>query len=46
MEITVAFDRHDQGLSTGPVTVGWFLTSDKGAVLFDAPERLMFRQTN
>ena len=46
MEITVAFDRPDQGLSTGPVTVGWFLTSDKGAVLFDAPERLMFRQTN
>ena len=46
MEITVAFDRPDQGPDTGPVTVGWFLTTDKGAVLFDAPERLIFRQTN
>jgi hypothetical protein len=46
MEITVAFDRPDQGPTAGPVTVGWFLTSDKGAVLFDAPERLIFRQTN
>ena len=46
MEITVAFDRPDQGPNTGPVTVGWFLTTDKGAVLFDAPERLIFRQTN
>ncbi len=46
MEITVAFDRPEAGQNTGPVTVGWFLTSDKGAVLFDAPERLMFRQTN
>ncbi len=30
----------------GPVTVGWFLTSDKNAVLYDPPERVSFRQTN
>jgi hypothetical protein len=46
MEITVAFDRPDEGPQSGPVTVGWFLTTDKAAVLFDAPERLIFRQTN
>ncbi len=31
------------GPKSGPVMVGWFLTSDKGAVLFDAPERLASR---
>ena len=46
MDITVAFDRPDDGPKSGPVTVGWFLTADKGAVLFDPPERLIFRQTN
>ena len=46
MEINVSFDRPEDGPKTGPVTVGWFLTSDKGAVLYDAPERLIFRQTN
>jgi hypothetical protein len=30
---------------SGPVTVGWFLTQDKGAVLFDAPQRLASRDT-
>ena len=25
------------------MTVGWFLTQDKGAVLYDAPERVVFR---
>jgi hypothetical protein len=29
----------------GPVTVGWFLTQDKGAVLFDPPYRLASRDT-
>lgn len=46
MEITVTFNRPEEGPKSGPVTVGWFLTSDRGAVLFDAPERLIFRQTN
>jgi len=54
MENNVTFDRSEDGPrggpsgrpNGGPVKVGWFLTSDKGAVLYDAPERLMFRQTN
>ncbi|NJM83687.1 MAG: hypothetical protein HC844_15585 [Tabrizicola sp.] len=46
MEITVSFDRPDDGPETGPVTVGWFLTSDKNAVLYDPPERLIVRPSN
>lgn len=46
MDITLTFDRPEEGPGSGPVTIGWFLTQDKGAVLYDAPERLMFRQTN
>ncbi len=46
MEITVAFDRPEEGPKSGPVTVGWFLTYDKATVLYDPPERLIFRQTN
>ncbi len=46
MDISVNFVRDDEGPRSGPVTVGWFLTQDKGAVLFDPPERVMFRQTN
>lgn len=45
MDINLSFER-PEGPKAGPVTVGWFLTSDKGAVLYDPPERLMFRQTN
>ncbi len=46
MQITITHERDDDGPKSGPVTVGWFLTQDKGAILYDAPERLMFRQTN
>jgi hypothetical protein len=46
MQITLTHQRNDDGPKSGPVTVGWFLTQDKGAILYDAPERLMFRQTN
>jgi hypothetical protein len=46
MDINVSFERPEDGPKAGPVTVGWFLTSDKGAVLYDPPERLIFRQTN
>ena len=46
MEFTVTFDRPDEGPKSGPLTVGWFLTSDKGAVMYDPPERILFRQTN
>ncbi|MCF1708348.1 hypothetical protein L0V05_05890 [Tabrizicola sp. J26] len=43
MQITITLDRPEEGPRSGPVTVGWFLTEDKGAVLFDAPERLVSR---
>lgn len=46
MDITLTFDRPEDGPRSGPVQVGWFLTSDKGAVLYDPPERVSFRQTN
>lgn len=46
MQINVEYDRPDEGPRSGPVQVGWFLTSDKGAVLYDPPERLVSRQVN
>lgn len=46
MQINLTLDRPEEGPNAGPITVGWFLTSDKGAVLYDPPERLSFRQTN
>ena len=46
MQINLSFERPEEGPKSGPITVGWFLTSDKGAVLYDPPERVSFRQTN
>jgi hypothetical protein len=46
MDITITLDRPDEGPGSGPITVGWFRTADKGAVLYDPPERVMFRQQN
>ncbi|MBP6735850.1 MAG: hypothetical protein KA139_00325 [Rhodobacteraceae bacterium] len=46
MDINLTFERPEEGPKSGPVQVGWFLTSDKGAVLYDPPERVSFRQTN
>ncbi len=46
MEINLTFERPEDGPGAGPVTVGWFLTSDKGAVMYDPPERVILRQTN
>ncbi|MFE3836792.1 hypothetical protein [Pseudogemmobacter sonorensis] len=46
MEITITVDRPEDGPGAGPMQVGWFLTSDRNAVLFDPPERVLFRQTN
>ena len=46
MDINLTFERHEEGPKSGPVSVGWFLTSDKGAILYDPPERVVFRQTN
>lgn len=46
MQINLTFERPEEGPQSGPIAVGWFLTSDKGAVLYDPPERVVFRQTN
>ena len=46
MDINLTFERPAEGPKSGPITVGWFLTSDKGAVMYDPPERVSFRQTN
>ena len=46
MEINLTVERPEEGPKSGPVNIGWFLTRDKGAVLFDPPERVSFRQTN
>lgn len=46
MDFTVTFERPEEGPGSGPLTVGWFLTNDKGAIMYDAPERVSFRQTN
>ncbi len=46
MQINMTYDRPEEGPGSGPVTVGWFLTEDKGALLYEPPERLIFRQTN
>ena len=46
MHFDIVFDRPEEGPKSGPITVGWYLSSDKGAVLYDPPERIMFRQTN
>lgn len=45
MQINITHER-DEGPRSGPLTVGWFLTKDKGAVLYDPPERLMSRPPN
>lgn len=46
MHFDIVFDRPEEGPKSGPITVGWFLTTDKGAVMYDPPERILFRQTN
>ena len=46
MRFSVTYERDETDPKTGPITVGWFLTSDKGAILYEPPERLTSRQTN
>ena len=40
MQIPPSIDNPASATDRGPVSVGWFLTQDKGAVLFALPERL------
>lgn len=46
MEVTVTYERPEDGPGSGPIQVGWFLAKDKNAVLYDPPERVIFRQQN
>ncbi|MGO4917248.1 hypothetical protein [Pseudogemmobacter sp. W21_MBD1_M6] len=46
MQINITYERPEEGPASGPITVGWFRTTDKGGVLYDAPERLASRETN
>jgi hypothetical protein len=46
VEFNVTYERPDEGPGSGPLTVGWFLASDKGAVLYDPPERVLIRPPN
>ncbi|MBL9047681.1 MAG: hypothetical protein JNK34_10325 [Tabrizicola sp.] len=46
MEINFTYDRPEDGPGSGPLTVGWFLASDKGAVMYDPPERVLIRPPN
>lgn len=46
MQITITYDRPEEGPRSGPVVVGWFRDSDKGGVLFDPPERLASRNVS
>lgn len=43
MNLTLSYDLPDDGPRSGPVTVGWFRSTDKGAVLYDPPVRLASR---
>lgn len=46
MDINFTFERPTDGPTSGPITVGWFLASDKAGLLYDAPERVMIRPPN
>lgn len=46
LEINLSLTRPETEPGAGPIVVGWFLTDDKGGVLFDPPERLMSRGVN
>lgn len=46
MEITLTFERPDEGPGAGPIRVGWFLASDRNAVLYDPPERVTTHPPN
>ncbi len=40
MKLSIEVSRDDIKLEQGRAHVGWFLTEEKGAVLFEAAERL------
>lgn len=46
MQINISVEPPEGERKSGPIQVGWFLTSDVGGVIFDPPQRLTSRQTN
>lgn len=46
MQITVTYAREPGDPRSGPVTIGWLRESEKGGVLYDPPERVVFRPPN
>jgi hypothetical protein len=39
MDLTLTYARPDRGPGSGPLTVGWLRDTDKGGVIYGAPER-------
>ncbi len=46
MQIEISVARDEEGPRSGPVVVGWLRDPDKGGVLYDPPERVIFRDVN
>ena len=46
MQITITYERPEEGPKSGPITVGWFRDTDKGGVLYEPPERLVSREVD
>lgn len=44
MQLNLTYERPEEGPGSGPITVGWFRSSDKNAVLYDPPQRLQSRE--
>lgn len=47
MQLSVHFDNtQGTGATSGPVSVGWFLSDPKGGIIYDAPERVRSADKN
>ena len=46
MHFTMTYERAPDDPRSEPVTIGWLREPEKGGVLYSAPERVIFRQTN
>lgn len=46
MHFTMTYERAPDDPRAGPVTIGWLREPEKGGVLYDPPERVIFRQAN
>jgi hypothetical protein len=46
MQITITYDRPEEGPRSGPIVVGWFRDIEKGGVIYDPPERVASREVD